>query len=251
MLNKTFNKALQFVQTNQGKHLPLTKYQAEEKFWRIFLERLVCWYEGKNPVYYNTPAPTLAQKCKAQTVAHSAILTWFELHQKPKYKADLQLAVDTFAGMKLLDIGAGPMPSAEVFVDCELYCLDPLFPAYLAAGYPLHYYHKSTRFVQGQAEALPLADHFFDAVISVNAIDHVDDISQTAQEIRRVLKVGGRLRLHVHYHRPTPTEPLALDDHIMRKLFAWCDGFRKIESSDHKFSAQASAGESYNLWSNF
>ena len=36
---------------------------------------------------------------------------------------------------------------------------------------------------------MPFEDGFFDAVISVNAIDHVNDFAETAKEIKRVLKL--------------------------------------------------------------
>lgn len=70
--------------------------------------------------------------------------------------------------MKLLDIGSGPMPSATCFKDCQLYCLEPLLPKYLEAGFPLHYY-KNFKFIHGVSENIPIEDNFFDAVISVQA----------------------------------------------------------------------------------
>ena len=76
--------------------------------------------------------------------------------------------------MKVLDVGSGPFPSALCFQGCDIYNLDPLMDKYIAAGYPLHCYESRARFVQAKAEAIPFEDGFFDAVISVNAIDHVD-----------------------------------------------------------------------------
>lgn len=230
---------------------PLNKYHHEEAFWVKQIISFTDWYNGNLKEHYGTSAPTNDQKIHAPTLQHSAILTWFNVHQKPKYAADLQLSYEAFTGMKVLDVGAGPMPSAEVFENCELYCLDPLIPYYLKAGYPLHYYRKNIRFVHGYSEAMPLQDHFFDAVISVNAIDHVDDFFLTAREIQRVLKPNGMIRMHVHYHPKTKTEPLELNDEIIQEAFNWCKDFKKICETNKKFGSDANAGESFNLWSNF
>ena len=229
----------------------MNKYDAEESFWIKQVGKLVAWYNGALTEHYQTPSPTDGQKIRCRTVEHSAILTWFELHQKPKYAADLRLPSDAFSGMRILDVGSGPMPSAEVFAGCELYCLDPLIPNYLRAGYPLHCYRPDTRFVCGYSESMPFNDGFFDAVISMNAIDHVDDVYLTAREIQRVLKPGGSLRIHAHYHHATPTEPLELNDSVMREAFGWCPHFKKIHETDKKVGSIALPGESYALWTNF
>lgn len=215
------------------------KYAGEERFWRQQVVRLLQWYEGELPLHYGTGSPDPSERVCHRTVEHSAILTWFNLHQKPKYLVDLQLAPNAFDGMRVLDVGCGPMPSAEAFENCERYCLDPLIPEYLKAGYPLHYYRTGTRFVHGYSEAMPFNDDFFDAIISVNAIDHVDDIHRTALEIGRVLKPRGLLRIHAHYHKVTRTEPLELNDDVMAKAFEWCSDFKKIHESDEKMGWKA------------
>lgn len=242
---KNFLKALMEANRSSG------KYGSEELFWSDLVSELVQWYHGEVKERSHTPFPADDQKNQCQTIEHSALLTWFELHQKPKYLIDLQLPVDKFQGMKILDVGSGPMPSAEVFKNCELYCLDPLLPEYIRAGYPLHYYKESTRFVYGYSEDMPFKDDFFDAVISVNAIDHVDDIFISAKEIERVLKPNGIIRMHIHYHKKTITEPLELNDDIVQGAFGWCRNFRKVSEMDKKMGASAAAGESYALWSNF
>lgn len=246
---RRISKSLDRQSHSSGK--PRNKYDAEEAFWIRQVSTFVEWYRGNLGEHYGTSPPTDKQKIHVATIEHSAILTWFSLHQKPKYAADLRLSSEAFAGMKVLDVGAGPMPSAEVFEKCELYCIDPLLPYYLKAGYPLHYYRKNIRFVHGYSEAMPLQDQFFDAVISVNAIDHVDNFYLTAREIQRVLKPYGLIRMHVHYHPKTKTEPLELNDEMMREAFGWCKNFKKIYKTEKKFGSSASPGESFNLWSNF
>lgn len=47
--------------------------------------------------------------------------------------------------------------------------------------------------VQSQSEALPFPDNFFERVIMVDAFHHVCDQKDTAEELWRVLKPGGRI----------------------------------------------------------
>ena len=209
------------------------KYQVELKFWHEHLEQCQNWYQGKLKELYQEPSPTEKQKVKTRSLKDSAILTWEKIHQQPKYLQDLQLKKNAFHGLKILDIGSGPQSSAIVFSGCELYCLDPLLPEYLKLGYPIHYCDRA-RFIHAHAENIPLKDNFFDAIISVNAIDHVDNFSKTATEIKRVLKPRGKLRMHIHYHLPTPPEPITLNDQIVKKAFHWSKNFRPIKRSHSK-----------------
>ncbi|MCW8924735.1 MAG: class I SAM-dependent methyltransferase [Xanthomonadales bacterium] len=226
------------------------KQAAELQFWIEEITRYRKWYRGELSPLYRTPGPLEHQKVKSTSEKDSSILTWHRLHQEVKYLEDLDLPADVFQGMKVLDVGAGPIPSATCFKGCRLYCLEPLIPQYLEAGFPLHYY-DNVNFVHGAAENIPLKDDFINAVISVNAIDHVDDIEATSSEIRRVLKPGGLFRMHVHYHQAMVCEPIVLNDRIFRELFGWCGDLRKLKVSNSNHSTLLDDQESYVLWSNF
>jgi SAM-dependent methyltransferase len=226
------------------------KYAGEINFWTITIKEYVKWFNGEIELY-KEPSPKKSQKIKAYLVGDSAVLTWGKLHQEKKYLQDLQLKQDAFKGKKLLDIGSGPHPSALCFKGAQLYCLDPLLPQYLEIGFPIHYYEKA-KFVCGKSESIPFPDNFFDAIISVNAIDHVDDIKKTAMEIQRVLKKNGKIRMHIHYHKRTQAEPIELNDKKIVKLFGWCKGFHKVDESTSKRGFDLSdKSEKYTLWSNF
>ena len=73
------------------------------------------------------------------------------------------------------------------------------------------------------ALSCPLKLEDFDAVISVNALDHVDDFEQVASEMQRVLRRSGTAYFEIEYHVPTVTEPLALDDSRVRSAFSGCE----------------------------
>jgi len=223
---------------------------AEIKFWRKQIKKYISWYKGETPLLYGHSVPE--NKVKAYTIELSAILTFFETHQKTKYQNDLRLDVDEFSGMKVLDIGSGPFPSALCFTGCEVYSLDPLFDSYLAAGYPIHCYESRGKFVHAKAEAMPFEDGFFDAVISVNAIDHVNNFSDAAKEIKRVLKPGGRFRMHVHYHPKTKAEPLELNDEVFLKHYSWVSNLMKFSESKQKTgtSLDNASPEFYVVWGN-
>lgn len=226
------------------------KRAAELRFWRKEIERYQQWFRGELSPLYKTPSPREEEKVEAPNEKDASILTWHKLHQQAKYLDNLDLAPDAFTGMKVLEVGSGPFPSASCFKNCRLYCLEPLLPEYLLAGFPLHYYEDVT-FIHGFAESIPIKDNFFDAVISVNAIDHVDNITETAGEIRRVLKPGGFLRMHVHYHTPQVCEPIELTDGYFQELFGWCGDLRKLTASRTSFSWDLPEGQSFALWSNF
>jgi SAM-dependent methyltransferase len=227
------------------------KHSAELQFWRQEIEQYRRWFRGELSPLYKTPSPGDQQKIKAPNEKDASILTWHKLHQEAKYLENLELPPDAFSGMRLLEVGAGPMPSATCFTGCTLYCLEPMLPQYMQAGFPLHYYGGGVVFIHAAAENIPVEDRFFDAVISVNAIDHVDDIGKVAAEIRRVLKVDGLLRMHVHYHVPTVCEPVQLNDDIFQDLFGWCGGLRKLKASKTSHDADLPDDQSFALWSNF
>lgn len=56
--------------------------------------------------------------------------------------------------------------------------------------------------VLGAAERLPFADESFDAVLSLNVLEHVKDPFQAAREIMRVMKPGAELMAVVPFLQP-------------------------------------------------
>lgn len=251
--NRIFNYlGFEVYNTKKLSLLLQPKYKAEVSFWKGTLINYEEWFDGKISALYEEPCPDEKTKVFSFSKRYSSILTWLEVHQKTKYLEDLQLANSAFEGMKILDIGSGPLPSALGYSNCEIYCLDPLLPLYMEAGFPIHIYEPRVKFVFGFSEQMPFENNFFDAIISVNAIDHVDDFTATANEIKRVLKPGGKLRFHIHYHSKTVTEPLELNDSVVAAAFSWEKNLKKIAASKQKRGSSVSdSNESYTLWSNF
>jgi ubiquinone/menaquinone biosynthesis C-methylase UbiE len=111
--------------------------------------------------------------------------------------------------------------------------------------------------MDASAENIPVDNGFFDVVVSVNTIDHVDDFPSVAREIRRVIKLGGFLILEVHYHKPTKTEPWTLDDKACIRYFGDL-GIKKIHDGPFiKFCASRErterlvTTERQVIWSNY
>lgn len=228
-----------------------TKNDAEIRFWMKEINNYMDWYQGRLLSHYDTPTPDEKDKITHYDLKTNAILTWLNQHQKVKYLKDLSLIGNEFRGKKVLDIGSGPMPSALALENIELYCLDPLHSKYAKAGSPYSLQeYENVIFVEGSAEKLPFGTNFFDVVLTVNAIDHVDDLSQTAEEIQRVLKPNGTFLAHVHYHKKTVTEPIEINDKIFRSLFSSIHKLKKISESNEKHGYTCDSTESYTLWSN-
>jgi SAM-dependent methyltransferase len=160
---------------------------------------------------YGQPPPTRDQKLVRETIEASAGVTTVAV-SLDRYPEALKIPRDHFAGKTVLDLGCGPYPLSIAFEGCHIIGLDPLVTEYEAAGFPLSEFTDRVLFVRGFAEDMPFSSNSFDAIISVNSIDHVDDFAKASREISRVLKKDGVLRMQVHYHAPTKLEPNALDD---------------------------------------
>jgi len=229
------------------------KKKAELKFWKAELRRYMQWYLGKEPLY-GFPFPVSEEKVTGYGLRIDAAMTWLKLFQEKKYPSDLKLNSDAFVGLKVLDVGCGPFPNLFAFSHCERHGLDPLIDLYRKTGYPLDiwqkqgfYYHSSP------AEKMTFPEAYFDAIVSVNAIDHVDNFKRTAEEIRRVLKKGGIIRMHVHYHKRTQTEPLQLNDKVFLNHYNWVVGLKKIVEDNKKDIGYytAPSDEKFVVWGNY
>jgi ubiquinone/menaquinone biosynthesis C-methylase UbiE len=56
-------------------------------------------------------------------------------------------------------------------------------------------HHKMT-YVAASSDAIPFAAGHFDAVCSLNSLDHVADLEKTVAEIKRVVRSGGPLSVN-------------------------------------------------------
>jgi len=183
------------------------KYKSELNYWRGEHPHLRRWFAGQEDWWGVKPLD--------QTVIRRSWHQWevdavMHLHHlRPNYYEELQLDGGHFAGKRVLEVGCGPLCPVLQFKNCEPYCLDPLIDMYInEAGWPMYEY--PVKLINSHAEEMPFPDNYFDAVISVNALDHVDDFGQTAKEIYRVLRPGGTVHFEIEYHAPRRNEPQSL-----------------------------------------
>ncbi len=56
---------------------------------------------------------------------------------------------------------------------------------------------KNTEFKVGPADKLPFESRFFDYITCLGSLEHFPDIEKSLQEMKRVLKVNGKVLIHV------------------------------------------------------
>lgn len=242
------------------------KNKEELSGWKTAVREYVRWFDGKECLH-GVPSPKASEKViSGRGKAKDACMTWNKIFQMKKYLNDLRLISSDFSGKTVLDICSGPHPNALCFTDCEIFGLDHLTNAYRSLGFPMDEYERRYHFIQGTAEKMPFGDSYFDSVISVNGLDHINDFYAAAREIRRVLRPNGKIRFMIEYHEPRVTEPLSLSDSIVENCFAWVINFHKViaTNSDWQWLDQsqpniglnanhdgAKTCKEFAVWSNF
>lgn len=94
-------------------------------------------------------------------------------------------------GKAVLDLGCAGGFMAEALDDrgAQVTGIDPAAEAIEAAR--THAKDRSITYDVGVGEALPYRDGQFDAVVCVDVLEHVSDLSEVLAEVTRVLKPGG------------------------------------------------------------
>ena len=92
--------------------------------------------------------------------------------------------VDRLPRGRLLDLGAGTGAANPIFGDRSVVALDPAPEMLVRNDAPSR--------VVAAGEALPFRDGVFDAVFSAYVFRNLDSVPDTAAEIARVLRPGGR-----------------------------------------------------------
>lgn len=126
-------------------------------------------------------------------------------HYKRFYTTHFGLEDSFYEGKVLLDIGCGPRGSLEwASMASRRMGIDPLANKYLQLGASRH----NMEYINSPAEKIPLEDGVCDVVFSFNSLDHVENIEQTLEEVKRVTRSGGLFLVLVEVnHPPTDTEP--------------------------------------------
>jgi 2-polyprenyl-6-hydroxyphenyl methylase/3-demethylubiquinone-9 3-methyltransferase len=107
-------------------------------------------------------------------------LGWFDTH------------ID-WKGKEVLDLGCagGFMAEAIDARGANVTGIDPAKDAIAAARQHADAAGRTITYDVGVGEALPYEDQSFDAVVCVDVLEHVQDLSQVIDEVSRVLRPGG------------------------------------------------------------
>lgn len=225
------------------------KYAAEIQFWREEIDRYVTWWNGGMREFYGVLAPTPEQRVtRHATDRLNALETWVNA-DRWRYCKHLLIEPTYFDNQTVLEVGCGPLGLARWFVGAHVVGLDPLWREYFRVGYPIN---NAQEILCSKAEEIDIDDDAFDATFSVNAIDHVDDFAEAVSEIERVTRADGEIRIEVHYHKPTTTEPHSLNDETVRAAFSKFEMHKLAESPSTRFYPPGTHPRSdrFALWSN-
>jgi len=170
------------------------------------------------------------------------------IHRVWKHQLLARLAPEP--SMALLDVGGGTGDIAFGFVarggGAVTVC--DINPAMLDVGRereakrPLA---QTVEWVEGDAEALPFADHSFDAYVTAFCIRNVTHIDAALAEARRVLRPGGRFLCLEFSHPQHPTLRSAFNAYASRVLPVLgkavaneADAYRYLAESIQRFPDQ-------------
>tara|TARA_B100000886_G_scaffold340544_1_gene311058 strand:+ start:4921 stop:5625 length:705 start_codon:yes stop_codon:yes gene_type:complete len=99
-------------------------------------------------------------------------------------------------GAKLIDVATGTGDIAKLFLDRtknsgQVTCVEPNLEM-LSLGKKKLYNYKTIKWINSQAEEIPVEDNVFDYYSISYGIRNVSDINKSLKEALRVLKPGGR-----------------------------------------------------------
>jgi ubiquinone/menaquinone biosynthesis C-methylase UbiE len=106
---------------------------------------------------------------------------------------------------RVLEIGVGTGLSFQHYPPVEsLVAVDPSEPMLRRARHRAVELGREVELVEAPAEALPFGGDSFDTVVSLAVLCTVDDQARALSEIRRVLRLGGRLVFLEHVRSADP-----------------------------------------------
>lgn len=99
---------------------------------------------------------------------------------------------------KALEVGCGPFTNIRLISKCckinKIYCCDPLI--YVYKSFNLTWLSSQIlknriKISSNKCENLKFDNNYFDLVVCINVLDHVQDVEKCLKEIARVVKRGG------------------------------------------------------------
>jgi ubiquinone/menaquinone biosynthesis C-methylase UbiE len=106
---------------------------------------------------------------------------------------------------RVLEIGIGSglnIPFYDAGRVEHLWGVDPSAEMWAIAGRNAMDHHIDAEFIEAPAESIPLDSHSADSVVMTYTMCTIPDVRQALEEVRRVLKPGGRLIFCEHGEAP-------------------------------------------------
>jgi SAM-dependent methyltransferase len=129
-----------------------------------------------------------------------------ELYQEHEYREAQKVCRDfgplwAVQNRRILDVGSGlggkPVYYADIGAS-QVVGIDLRFGSSKATQSLIQErsYTSTVLPVLGDAAHLPFVKEYFDVIVSINAFEHIEDLYNTLEECRRVLRTGGIMFLH-------------------------------------------------------
>lgn len=212
------------------------KYESEFNWWRNCAVNIIQWHMGQAESVWGHPpndppskSPDLSQavmslKCAMSDTYPSAL----QMPETPKRQSY----------GRLLDLGCGPLCPATCFQAEAIVGADPLIFEYARIGYPLELYNTTCINIRAEDLSKIFESSTFDTIVSHNAIDHMDSLSEIAAQVQKLGRPGSLIRLSITCRKATVTEPLEITDDDVLKAFAArpLDKMTERDMGDHRIA---------------
>ena len=113
---------------------------------------------------------------------------------------------------KILDLGCGATCPSILFKKGVKYGVDPIVDVFLESD--KEKLANKIALSKGSGEAIPFEDDYFDVILCRNALDHMDNLENVMEEIKRVVKGGGIVILSVYTYTRFVTSLKRASEHI-------------------------------------
>jgi ubiquinone/menaquinone biosynthesis C-methylase UbiE len=134
---------------------------------------------------------------------------------------------------RILDVGVGSGLNLPFYAQQaqEIFGLDPLPRLLARAQSNAQHIQIPVHLLEGSAERIPLADRSMDTIVMTWTGCSIPEVGAALGEMRRVLKIGGRLLFVEHGRAPEPGVARWQDrlDPFWRRLSGGCHLSRKMD----------------------